>query len=59
MSKGELSNINLLSVEQANAWLHTLDAEFKQYHMDVIDALEDVTDEIKSEEDVMEEHETK
>ena len=57
--KGGLSAIDLLSVEQAKARLHTLDADIKRYHMDVIDALEDVTKEIESEEDVMEEHEIK
>ena len=59
VSKGGLSAIDLLSIEQAKARLHTLDAEFKQCHMDVIDTLEDVTDKIESEEDVMEEHEDK
>ena len=54
-----LSAIDLLLVEQAKARLHTLDAQFKWYHMDVIDTLESVTDEIESEEDVMEEHENK
>ena len=57
--KGGLSAIDMLSVEQAKAWLHTLDDEFKPYHMDVIDALADVTDEIESEEDVVGEHENK
>ena len=59
VSKGGLSDVDLLLVEQAKAGLHTLNAKFKRYHMDVIDALEDVTDEIEREEDVMEEHDNK
>ena len=58
MSKRGLSAIDLLSIEQAKAWLHTLDAEFKRYHMDVIDALKD-DDEIEREGDVMEEYKDK
>ena len=58
MSKGGLSAIDLLSIEQAKARLYTLDAEFKQYHMDIIDAL-DNDDEIEREGGVMEEHEDK
>ena len=58
VSKGGLSAINLLSSEQAKARLHTLDAQFKWYHIDVIDALDD-DEEIEREGDVMEEHEGK
>ena len=58
MSKGGLSAIDLLSIEQTKARLHTLDADFKRYHVDVINAL-DNDDEIEEEGDVMEEHEDK
>ena len=38
---GPLPTVDLLSVEQAKARLHALDIEFKQYHMDVCDLLDD------------------
>ena len=57
VSRRGLSTLDLLSVEQAKIRLHTLDAKLKRYHMDVTDALEDVTVEIESEEYVVEEHE--
>ena len=41
VSKGGLSAIDLLSIEQAKARLHMLDAEFTWYHVDVIDTLDD------------------
>ena len=56
IAKGGLSAVDLLSVEQAKPWLHTLDTKFKQYHMDVSDSL-DNEGEIEREEAVMEEHE--
>ena len=40
--KGGLTAVDVLSVEQANTRLHTLDTEFKRYHMDVVDSLVDV-----------------
>ena len=59
VSKGGLSAIDLLLIEQAKARLHTctLDADFKRYRIDVIDAL-DEDDEIERE-DAMEEHKDK
>ena len=36
-----LYHVNLLSIEEAKARLHTLDAEFKRYYVDVIHALDD------------------
>ena len=58
MSKGGLSAIDLLSIEQAKVRLHMLDAKFKQYHIDVIDTLDD-DEKIEREGDIMEEHEDK
>ena len=57
-TKGPLSAIELLSVEQAKARLHTLDTEFKRYHMEVIDALEE-EDELEREQAVMDDHESR
>ena len=37
---GGLRAIDLLSIEQAKARLHMLDVEFKRYHVEVIDALD-------------------
>ena len=58
ITKGGLTPVDLLSVEQAKARLHMLDTEFKQYHMDVIDSL-DNEGEIDREHDVMDEHESR
>ena len=58
VSKGGLTVIDLLSIEETKARLHMLDAEFKRYHVEVIDALDD-DEEIEKEADVMEEHEEK
>ena len=58
VSEGGLSAIDLLSIEQTKARLHTLDADFKRYHIDVNDALDD-DNEIESEGSVLEEHEDK
>ena len=44
VGKGGLAAIDILSVEQAKARPHTLDIEFKRYHMDVIDSLVDKTE---------------
>ena len=57
LMKGRLDAVDLLSVEQAKVCLHTLDAEFKWYHMDVVDLLVDES-EIHREETVMDEHKT-
>ena len=54
MSKGGHTAIDLFSVKQVKACLHTLDTEFKWYHMDVIDLMDDDT-EIDKERDVMDE----
>ena len=53
-----LTGVDLLSVKQAKARLHTLDTEFKWYLMDVIDSLDDDT-EIEREGDVMDEHKSR
>ena len=58
MSKGRLSARDLLLIEQAKARLHMLDAEFKWYHVEVIDVLDD-NNEIEREGDVLEELEDK
>ena len=44
VSKGGLTAVDLLSLEQAMAHLHILDTEFKRYHMDVMDSLDDDTE---------------
>ena len=44
VSKGGLTAIDLLLVEQAKTRLRTLDTKFKRYHMDVIDSLDDDTE---------------
>ena len=55
IAKRGLTAVDLLSVEQVKARLHTLDTEFKRYHMDVIDSLDNKS-EIGKEHEVMDEH---
>ena len=55
VSKGGLTAVDLFSVEQAKACLHTLDAEFKRYHINVIESLDDDIEIEREEGDVMEE----
>ena len=48
----------MLSVEQAKACLHSLDAEFKWYHMDVVDSLVD-DGEVERKQAITDEHESR
>ena len=58
VTKGALTAVDLLSVEQVKVRLHTLDIKFKRYHMDVIDSLEDES-EMEKEHEVMDTHESR
>ena len=57
IAKGGLTAVDVLSVEQAKAHLHTFDTKFKWHHINVI-VLLDKESEMDREEAVTDEHET-
>ena len=57
-SKEGLNAVDVLSIEQAKACLPVLDTEFKRYHSDVIESLDDES-EMDREEVVMDEYDNR